>query len=86
MAPQSVAKETNPDPTIDSLRYEPDAYERIAIRVRGLQSIAVIAGSELEDNTIAPKVWDNLLHFLAAVADDIEQDAELLWRHTAKGA
>lgn len=58
--------------------FEDEPYERIATRLNGIQAIRVLAVAELEHDNISPRVWSDLWHFVGKVADDIQQDAELL--------
>lgn len=67
-------------PTVSRDQREPCAYERIATRVSGLQAIEVLAVVELERGEVSDRVWSNLWYFVGQVADDIRQDAEILWR------
>lgn len=59
---------------------EPDAYDRIDTRCRGLQSVLCLASIEKEEDTLNPRVWQSLFLFMEQVADDIARDAEELWR------
>lgn len=59
---------------------EESPYERIAMRVKGLQAIEVLAVIELERGEVADGVWSDLWGFVSQVADEIRKDAEILWR------
>ena len=71
MALQSVA---------NTLRREPDPYERIAAKLAGIQAVTAMANAALEHNAVTDKVWFPLWYFVSEVCDDIKQDAEELWR------
>ncbi|MCR6661942.1 MAG: hypothetical protein NVV60_02035 [Luteimonas sp.] len=65
---------------------EPDAFERIALRLRGLQTIAMLASISDDAEGLTDKAWQPFLGFVEVLADDIHRDAELLWRQRHKGA
>lgn len=57
-----------------------NAYERLHKRVRGIQAVSVLANNELEGDTIAAWVWQDLWWFVSETMNEIDKDAELLYR------
>lgn len=57
-----------------------NAYERLHKRVRGIQAVSVLAINELESDTINAWVWQDLWWFVSETMNEIDRDAELLYR------
>lgn len=74
MATESVAIESNWD------RREPCPHERLTCKINGLQAIATLANTCVdEDARITDKVWSPLWYFIAEMCDEMKIDAAEIW-------